>query len=157
MSSTQEYFEREKQSRLLWHDYYTETPESVERIEIAKEILWEDEVEKYIVYEEDDEYEDWSKVVDEYNTDRDWINEAIDNYYELLSIEKRVQVDPYDSSIILDKDNAIYKLAITIGWPGVFREIDWTAELHLYWWGEHYSRDFGSSFADDLLSFYWLE
>jgi hypothetical protein len=39
MSSTQEYFEREKQSRLLWHDYYTETPESVERIEIAKEIL----------------------------------------------------------------------------------------------------------------------
>ena len=110
MSSTQEYFERERQSRLLWHDYYTETPESVERIEIAKEILWEDEVEKYIVYEEDNEYEDWSKVIDEYNTDRDWINEAIDNYYELLSIEKRVKVDPYDSSEILDKDDAIYKL-----------------------------------------------
>jgi hypothetical protein len=28
--------------------------------------------------------------------------------------------------------------------------------LHMYWWGDHLSREFGRDFADTLLNFYWL-
>lgn len=153
---TEEYFERERQSWLARHKYYNELSQSVDKIDRADEILWNDEVEPFIVYE-DELDEDWEKVIDTYRTDRDWIDEAVKNYYEPLSIEKRVRVNPRDSSQVIDRDDAIYKLQITIWWPNVFWNIDWTAELHLYWWGEHLSRDFGVDFANDLLSFYWLE
>lgn len=151
--STKDYFEREKESRFKLADYLDTLSESVERIEKARDILW-DEIETFIEYEKDEDT--WEEYIDEYNTDRDSIDDAIRNYYDLLSIEKRVKVNPYDN-IIEDKDDAKYKLMITRGWPNVFRDIDWTAELHLYWWGDHFTRDFGSDFANMLLSFYWLE
>lgn len=154
-AKTQEYFDREKESRLQWHQYFETLSESVERLDMADAILWNDEVEQYIAYE-DELDENWEKVIDEFHTDRDKIEEAIVNYYEPLSIEKRVRVDPRDSSHIIDKDDAKYKIVISLWWPTVYRDIDWTAELHMYWWGDHLTRDFGRDFADDLLSFYWL-
>ena len=157
MSNTsQEYFDRERESRLLLEDYLDEMSESIERLDIADKILWSDEVEKFIAYE-DELDEDWHKVIDAFNTDRDWLDEAIKNYYEPLSIERRVRVNPRDPSQVESYQDSKYKILITYGWPNVFFEIDWTAELHLYRWGDHLTRDFGSDFADKLLSFYWLD
>ena len=153
--TTKEYFEREKQSRFNLLDYI-DASDTEEKVEIARKILW-DEVDTFIEYETDDEYLDWSKIVDEFASDLDWLDETIKNYYEPLSIERRVKCNPYDPSIIEDRDDSKYKILITYGWPNVFREIDWTAELHLYRWTDHYSRDFGRDVADKLLSFYWLE
>lgn len=154
--TTKEYFEREKESRFDLMDYIESWTNFIERLEIAEKILWKDEVEKFVVYEEELNDDD-QKVLDEQETDRDWIDEAIKNYYEPLSIERRVRVDPRDPSQVISYQDSKYKILITYGWPNVFFEIDFTAELHLYWWGDHYSRDFGSDFADKLLSFYWLE
>ena len=157
MSQTsQEYFDRERESRLLLEDYLDEMPESIERLDIADKILWSDEVEKFVVYE-DELDEDDRKVIDAFNTDRDWLDEAIKNYYDPLSIERRVRVNPRDPSQVESYQDSKYKILITYGWPNVFFEIDWTAELHLYRWGDHLTRDFGSDFADKLLSFYWLD
>lgn len=152
---TQEYFDREKESRLQWHQYYETLSESVERLDMADAILWNDEVEQFIVYE-DELDEDWEKVIDEFNTNRGWLDEAVRNYYEPLSIEKWLRVDPREN-VVIDKDDAKYKIYITLWWPTIYRDIDWTAELHLYWWGDHLTRDFGRDFAEDLLSFYALE
>ena len=157
MSNTsQEYFDRERESRLLLEDYIDEMSESIERLDIADKILWKDEVEKFIAYE-DELDEEWNKVIDAFRTDRDWLDEAIKNYYEPLSIERRVKVNPRDPSQVESYQDSKYKILITYGWPNVFFEIDWTAELHLYRWGDHLTRDFGSGFADKLLSFYWLD
>lgn len=157
MSQTsQEYFDRERESRLLLEDYLDEMLESIERLDIADKILWSDEVEKFVVYE-DELDEEWNKVIDAFNTDRDWLDEAIKNYYDPLSIERRVRVNPRDPSQVESYQDSKYKILITYGWPNVFFEIDWTAELHLYRWGDHLTRDFGSDFADKLLSFYWLD
>lgn len=153
--TTKEYFEREKESRFDLIDYI-DSSDTEEKVEIARKILW-DEVDTFVEYETDDEYTDWSKIVDEFASDLDWLDEAIKNYYDPLSIERRVRVDPRDPYDIEDRDDSKYKILITYGWPNVFFEIDFTAELHLYWWGEHYSRDFWADFADKLLSFYWLE
>ena len=153
--TTKEYFDREKESRLLLEDYI-DSSDTEEKVEIAREILW-DEVDTFIEYETDDEYPDWSKIVDEFASDLDWLDEAIKNYYDPLSIERRVRVNPRDPSQVESYQDSKYKILITYFWPNVFFEIDWTAELHLYRWGDHLTRDFGSDFADKLLSFYWLD
>lgn len=152
---TKDYFEREKQSRFDLLDYLDadENLDWNDKLDKAR-VLIHDDVDKYIAYEEDD---DWNEMIDLFHTDRDWLDEAIKNYYEPLSIERRVKCNPRDPSIIEDRDDSMYKIMISFGWPNVFREIDWTAELHLYRWSEHYSRDFGRDVADKLLSFYWLE
>lgn len=150
--TTKEYFDREKESRFLLEDYL-DSSEDEDRVEIVDKILWTWQIDDLLERETD---EDWDKVLDTYETNRDEIDERVKEYFDLLSIEKWCQVDPR-SNEVTDPDNSKYKLLISFGWPNVFREIDWTAELHLYWWSEHYSRDFGRSFADKLLSFYWLE
>lgn len=152
---TQGYFNREKESRLLLEDYL-DSLDTEEKVKIARKILW-DEVDTFIEYETDDEYPDWSKIVDEFASDLDWLDEAIKNYYDPLSIERRVRVNPRDPSQVESYQDSKYKILITYGWPNVFFEIDWTAELHLYWWGDHFTRDFGKDFAEKILSFYWLE
>lgn len=153
--TTKEYFEREKQSRFNLLDYINSS-DTEDKVEMARKILW-DEVDNFIEYETDDEYPDWSKIVDEFASDLDWLDEAIKNYYDPLSIERRVRVNPRDPSQVESYQDSKYKILITYGWPNVFREIDFTAELHLYRWGEHYSRDFWADVADKILSFYWLE
>lgn len=153
--TTKEYFEREKQSRIDLFNYLDsdENLDWDDKLDKAR-VLIHDDVDKYIAYEEDD---DWNEMIDLFHTDRDWLNEAIRDYFEPLSIERRVKVDPRCPNEIESYQDSKYKILITYGWPNVFREIDWTAELHLYRWGEHYSRDFGKDVADTLLSFYWLE
>lgn len=151
--TTKDYFEREKQSRFLLQDYLDSDYQTIERLNIAKEILWWD-VNQYVEYEKDEDT--WQDAVDVLHTDRDWIDEAIRSYYEPLSIKKYVSVDPR-SNEIADVDDCTYHIQITRGWPNVYWNLDRTAELNLYWWSEHYSRDFGWSFVDKLLSFYWLE
>ncbi len=153
--TTKEYFEREKQSRFNLLDYIDadENLDWNDKLDKARIILWDD-LDVFIAYEEDD---DWNEMIDLFNTDRDWIDESIKNYYEPLSIERRIKCNPRDPYDIEDRDDSKYKIMITFGWPNVFREIDWTAELHLYRWSDHYSRDFGRDVADKLLSFYWLD
>lgn len=149
--TTKEYFEREKQSRFDLLDYLDEPTSSFHKIELAQKIMWSD-INSLLCVDEEDNHQ----YIDPDNQDRDWIDEAIKNYYEPLSIERRIKCDPYDPSVV-EEDDSKYKILITYGWPNVFREIDWTAELHLYRWGDYYSRDFGRDVADKLLSFYWLE
>ena len=148
-----EYFEREKQSRFLLQDYLDSDYQTIERLNIAKEILWWD-VNQYVEYEKDEDTGE--EFVDTYHTDRDWIDEAIRNYYEPLSIKKYVSVDPWTNEIE-DVNDCAYELAITVGWPGIYIHIDWTAELIFNWWWDHLTRDFGKDFANTLLSFYWLD
>lgn len=148
-----EYFEREKKSRLLLREYLDCEYQTIERLNVAKEILWWD-INQYIEYEKDEDT--GQQFVDAYRSDRDWIDEAIRNYYEPLSIKKYVSVDPWTNEIE-DINDCTYEIAITVGWPGIYWKIDWTAELVFNWWGDHLTRDFGRDFADMLLSFYWLE
>lgn len=150
--TTKEYFEREKQSRFDLLDYLDEPTSSFHKVELAQKIIWSD-INDLLHYNEEDN----NQYIDPDNQDRDAIDEAVRNHCEPLSIERRVKCNPYDSSIIEDREDSKYKIMITYGWPNVFREIDWTAELHLYRWSDHYSRDFGRDVADKLLSFYWLE
>ena len=163
-AQTQEYFDREKDSWFLLEDYLSASND-IDKVEIAQEILGETGVEDYVVYltEEDENWdevpvldEDWNKELDERDTDRDWLDEAVRDYFEPLSIEKWCKVDPYSNEVV-DTDDCRYEIQISAWWPNVFREIDYSAELHLYWWGTHLSRDFWSAFADTLLSFYWLD
>lgn len=151
---TQDYFNREKESRLLLEDYL-DSSEDTDRLDIVDKILGRDEIEEFVVYQEPDE--DWEVFVDEYETDRDAIDEKVKEYYEPLSIEKRVRVNPRDPRDVIDTDNFKIEILITYGWPNVWLKIDRTAELDFYWWGDHLTRDFGSRFADKILSFYWLE
>ena len=132
---------------------YLESSEDWDRVDIVDEILWTWEIDEFLERETD---EDWDKVIDEYETDRDSIDNAVREYFEPLSINKWCMVNPYDNTII-DTDNCKYEILITYGWPNVWMNIDSTAELDFYWWGEHLSRDFGSSFANSLLSFFGLE
>jgi len=138
--TTKNYFEREKQSRFDLLDYLDadENLDWNDKLDKARVIIWDD-VDKYIAYEKDD---DWNEMIDLFNTDRDWLYEAVRDYCDPLSIERRVRVNPRDPHEIESYQDSKYKILITYGWPNVFREIDFTAELHLYWWGEHYSRDF---------------
>ena len=150
--TTKDYFNREKEKRLLLMDYL-ESSEDWDRVDIVDKILWTWEIDEFLERETD---EDWDKVIDEYETDRDSIDNAVREYFEPLSINKWCRVNPYDNTII-DTDNCKYEILITYGWPNVWMNIDSTAELDLYWWGDHLSRDFGSSFANNILSFFGLE
>ena len=150
--TTEDYFNREKEKRLLLMDYL-ESSEDWDRVDIVDKILWTWEIDEFLERETD---EDWDKVIDEYETDRDSIDNAVREYFEPLSINKWCMVNPYDNTII-DTDNCKYEILITYGWPNVWMNIDSTAELDLYWWGDHLSRDFGSRFANDILSFFGLE
>lgn len=150
--TTEDYFNREKDKRLLLMDYL-ESSEDWDRVDIVDKILWTWEIDEFLERETD---EDWDKVIDEYETDRDSIDNAVREYFEPLSINKWCMVNPYDNTII-DTDNCKYEILITYGWPNVWMNIDSTAELDLYWWGDHLSRDFGSRFANDILSFFGLE
>lgn len=153
--TTKEYFERVKQWRFDLLDYLDadENLDPEDKLEKARVIIGDD-VDKYLAYEEDD---NWKEMIDIFNTDRDWLNEAVRDYCEPLSIERWIKCNPRNPYEIEDREDSKYKILITFGWPNVFREIDWTAELHLYRWSDHYSRDFGRDAADKILSFYWLE
>lgn len=148
-----DYFEREKKSRMQLREYLDCEYQTIEKLNIAKEILWWD-VNQYVEYEKDEDT--WQQFVDAYRTDRDWIDQAIKDYYEPLSIKKYVSVDPRTNEIEDVNDNC-YEIYITVGWPGIYWKIDWTAELIFNWWGDHLTRDFWKDFAETLLSFYGLE
>lgn len=150
--TTQQYFEREKKSRLLLSEYLDTLSWTLSKLNVAKEILWWD-VNQFVEYETD---ADWVEWVNLRTTDWDWIDEAVRNYYEPLSIIKYLSVDPWTNEVLNDYD-AKYEIQITIGWPNVYWDIWMSAHLHLYWWSEHYDWDFWMEFASDLLSFYWLE
>lgn len=150
--TTKEYFDREKESRLELMDYI-ESDDWEDKLNKAIKLIW-DEIHDFIVYKDDEQ----NQEIDMINTDREWIEEAVRNYHEPLSIERRVRVNPRDPrELVNDGDDSKYKIYTTLWGPTVYWDIDRTAELHLYWWSEHYSRDFGSDFAGKLLSFYWLE
>lgn len=150
--TTKEYFEREKESRFTLMDYL-DSEQWIERVEIVDKLIWEWQIDDLLEWTE----EDWETVLDVDETNRDEIDERVKNYLDPLSIERRVRVNPRDPSQVESYQDSKYKILITYGWPNVFFEIDFTAELHLYRWGEHYSRDFWADFADKLLSFYWLD
>ena len=150
--TTKEYFEREKESRFTLMDYL-DSEQWIERVEIVDKLIWEWQIDDLLEWTE----EDWETVLDVDETNRDAIDDRVKNYLDPLSIERRVRVNPRDPSQVESYQDSKYKILITYGWPNVFFEIDFTAELHLYRWGEHYSRDFWADFADKLLSFYWLE
>lgn len=150
--TTKEYFEREKQSRFDLLDYLDEPTSSFHKVELAQKIIWSD-INDLLHYDEENN----NQYIDPDNQDRDAIDEAVRNHCEPLSIERRVKCNPYDPSIIEDREDSKYKIMITYGWPNVFWEIDWTAELHLYRWSDHYSRDFGRDAMLTILYFYWLE
>lgn len=150
--TTKEYFEREKESRFTLMDYL-DSEQWIERVEIVDKLLWKWQIDDLLEWTE----EDWETVLDVDETNRDAIDDRVKNYLDPLSIERWIKCNPRDPYDIQDRDDSKYKIMITFGWPNVFREIDWTAELHLYRWSDHYSRDFGRDVADKLLSFYWLE
>ena len=150
--TTLEYFNREKDSRFDLLDYMN-SDQDIDRVEIVDKILWKWQIDDLLEWTE----EDWETVLDVDETNRDEIDNRVKDYYDPLSIERRVRVDPRDTSQVISYSDSRYKILITYGWPNVFREIDFTAELHLYRWGEHYSRDFWADVADKLLSFYWIE
>lgn len=150
---TQDYFDREKQDWLDLREYLDCESETIEKLNYAKRILWWD-INQYVEFEKDED--DWKEYVDVYRTDRDWIDQAIKDYFEPLSIKKYVSVDPRTNEIE-DVNDCTYEIWLCVGWPWVFFHIDTTAELVVNWWWDHLTRDFGSDMAEAILSFYWLE
>lgn len=150
---TQDYFDRERQDWIYLREYLDSEAESLEQLNYARQILWGD-INEYVEFERDEET--WQDVVELRHTDWNWIDEAIKNYFEPLSIKKYVSVDPWTNEIDNIDDNA-YEIWLCVGWPWVYIHIDTTAELVVNWWGDHLTRDFGSDMAETILSFYWLE
>lgn len=152
--TTKEYFDREKESRILLSDYLDEDTSSFHKVELAQKILWGD-INDLLYYDEEDDVPH-RQYINPNHQDWEQIDGAVRNAYEPLSIKKYVSVNPRSNEVD-NVDDCTYLIQITLGWPNVYWDIDRSAELHLYWWSEHYSRDFGGSFVDKLLSFYWLE